>query len=309
MGRGAEGTARMKIGFTLPQFGPVAGDTGELVRFAREAERLGADSLWVGDRLLAAVNPTVGYGGRDTIPETFHSVLDPFALMSAAAAVTERVEIGANVLIAPWYSPAVLARSLTTIDRVSGGRLLPGFGTGWSPEEYEAAGVPMSQRGARLDECLDAVFAWWSDNPVEYSGQYWSVPSAHVDIKPDRRPRPPVYLAGFAGAAVERVARRSDGWLPLHVPDADEFDPEAVNGPMSRIRRLAGEVGRDPAALGAVFRVYPLTTEALGGVVDTIVRAERDTDVDHAFVEMMNLVDNVDQALDTVERVLRAARG
>ena len=181
----------MRTGFTLPQMGAPAHYAREATGFARQAERSGADSLWVGDRLPAPVNPTVGYGGGDDIPEAFHAVLDPFVLPSIAAACTEHVQIGTNVLNAPWYPTAVLARSLTSIDLVSGGRLVPGLGVGWSPEEYLATGVPMSQRGARLEECLDALEAYWSDNPVEYHGKHWTVPATYADLKPVQRPRPP----------------------------------------------------------------------------------------------------------------------
>lgn len=299
----------MQIGFTLPQMGALANEAARAARFAAEAERLGADSLWVGDRMLAPVNPSVGYMGGDGIPEVFHSVLDPFALMSAAAAVTERVRIGSNVLNAPWYPPALLARSLTTIDQISGGRLIAGFGTGWSPEEYQAAGVPMPQRGARLDECLDVLFSWWSENPVEHHGEHWSVPASRVNVKSVQRPRPPVHLAAFSPAALRRVARRADGWLPVHVPGASEFDPAALNGTMAEIRRHAAEAGRDPAELGAVLRINPVSPENLDETVETIKRAQAETEIDHVFVELMNLAKDVDQALEFAEQVLRLARG
>lgn len=299
----------VQIGFTLPQIGPLAHHAQEISRFAREAEGLGADSLWVGDRLLAPVEPTVGYGGGDSIPEVFHSVLDPFALMAVAASATENAHIGANILNGPWYAPAILSRSLTTIDQISGGRLMPGFGTGWSPEEYRAAGVPMEERGTRLDECLDALDALWTTNPAQYEGKHWSVPAAHVDVKPAQKPRPPVHLAGFATVAIRRVARRADGWLPVHVPGRGEFDPDSINAPMETIRGLAEQVGRDPAELGMVLRLYPTPAASLDQVVDSIVRAGRETDVDHVFVEMMNIAEDVDQALDQAQSVLAAVRG
>ncbi|WNI21426.1 MULTISPECIES: TIGR03619 family F420-dependent LLM class oxidoreductase [unclassified Streptomyces] len=298
----------MRIGFTLPQMGPVARQAHEAGRFAKEAEALGADSLWVGDRLLAPVEPTVGYGGGDSVPDTFRTVLDPFALMAVAATTTERAEIGANILQAPWYAPALLARSLTTIDLISGGRLLPGFGTGWSPEEYQAAGVPMKERGARLDEALDALEAWWTTDPVEFEGAYTRIPATYVGLKPVRRPRPPIYLAGFAPAAMRRVARRADGWLPVVQPGSGPFTPDAVNVPMAEVRRLAAEAGRDPSGLGMVLRVYPTTEATLDEVVGAITGAGRETDVDHCFVELMNIAHDVDHALELVRTVLDRAR-
>jgi probable F420-dependent oxidoreductase len=294
----------MRIGFTLPQMGLIAHYPREVGRFAREAEGLGAASLWVADRLLAPVQPTVGYAGTSSIPAAFHSVLDPFAILAIAAESTRNAQIGSNILVAPWYAPALLARSLTTIDLVSGGRLVAGLGTGWSPEEYQAAGIPMRERGVRLDECLDALNALWTANPAEYHGAHWTVPATYVDLKPAQRPRPPVYLAGFAPAAMRRVARRADGWLPVVTPGTGEFDPAAITVPMNRIRQLAGAEGRDPGELGMILRVYPGEAATVENVVDTIVRAEHEAGVTHAFVELMNIAADIDHALEIVSRVL-----
>lgn len=298
----------MRIGFSLPQMGPVARQANEVGRFAKEAEALGADSFWVADRLLAPVEPTVGYGDGGGIPDVFRTVLDPFAVLAVAAATTERAEIGANILQAPLYAPALLARSLTTIDLISDGRLLPGFGVGWSPEEYRAAGVSMRERGARLDEALDTLEAWWTTDPVEFEGTYTRIPATHVGLKPARRPRPPIYLAGYAPAALRRIARRADGWLPVVQPGSGPFDPDAVNVPLADIRRLAAEEGRDPSGLGVILRLYPTPEATLDEVVEAISAAGRETDVDHCFVELMNLAHDVDHALELVRTVLGMVR-
>ncbi|NYI03411.1 TIGR03619 family F420-dependent LLM class oxidoreductase [Allostreptomyces psammosilenae] len=301
----------MRVGFTLPQFGTLAHQAGQVTRFAREAERLGADSLWVGDRLLAPAEPTVGYAGGATIPRSFHSVLDPFALLAAAAAVTGRVELGSGVLNAPWYPPVALARSLTSIDQLSDGRLLVGFGTGWSPEEYRAAGVPMRERGARLEECLEVLDAFWSAEPgvpVRHRGRFWDVPPTHVALWPARRPRPPVYLAGSAPAATRRVALRADGWLPVVTVPGDVDPAAAIGEPLRRIRAEAERAGRDPASLGAVLRVVPLPGATLRDVVDFLARARDEAGIDHACVELGSPAENVDQALDLCQRLLEMTR-
>ncbi|MEU5024475.1 TIGR03619 family F420-dependent LLM class oxidoreductase [Streptomyces milbemycinicus] len=297
----------MRIGFSLPQFGALAHRPEEVARFARQAEELGAASLWVGDRLLDPVNPTVGYAGSDTIPPEFRTALDPFATLATAAAVTERVQLGSNVINAPWYPPAVLARSLTTIDAMSAGRLLVGLGTGWSPEEYEAVNVPMAERGRRLDEILDALTAWWTTNPVEYRGEHWTVPASYIDLKPATRPHPPVYLGGFAPTAIRRVARRADGWLPIAVPPVP-FDPQAaVIGPMATIREAAERAGRDSAALDAILRVNPSSGATVEDITKVLARAEEEAGVDHAFVDLLYLAKDVDQALDLAQRILDGA--
>ncbi|MGY0058196.1 TIGR03619 family F420-dependent LLM class oxidoreductase [Streptomyces sp. LZ34] len=297
----------MRIGFALPQFGALAHHPEEVARFARQAEELGAASLWVGDRLLDPVHPTVGYAGADTIPPEFRTALDPFATLATAAAVTERVQLGTNVINAPWYPPAVLARSLTTIDALSGGRLLVGLGTGWSPEEYEAVNVPMAERGRRLDETLDVLTAWWTANPVEHRGEHWTVPASYVDLKPAARPHPPVYLGGFVPTAFRRVARRAAGWLPIAVPPGP-FDPEAaVVRPMEHIREAAEREGRDPAALDAILRVNPTSEATVRDIATVLARAEEEAGVRHAFVDLIYLAKDVDQALDLAQQVLEGA--
>ena len=300
----------MQIGFTLPQMGSLAHYPREVARFARQAEQLGADSLWVGDRLLAPVNPTVGYGGGATIPRAFRALLDPFVLLSIAAVSTERVQIGTNVLNAPWYPPAVLARSLTSIDLVSDGRLVAGLGVGWSPEEYLAVGIPMAQRGVRLDECLDALEAYWSDNPAEYHGTHWTVPATYADLKPVQRPRPPIYLGGYSPAAMRRAARRADGWLPVVRPGSGtwEFSAAAINGPVSQLRIMAAEQGRDPSRLGLILRVYPTAEGTVDQVVDVITGAGQCTAVEHAFVDLMEVAKDVDHALEIIKQILERSR-
>jgi probable F420-dependent oxidoreductase len=300
----------MRIGFTLPQVGALAHEAGEIARFAREAEGLGAESLWVFDRLLAPVRPVIGYNGADSFPPEFDSLLDPFTVLAVAASATERVSLGTNVLNAPWYPPALLARSLTTIDQVSGGRLIPGFGAGWSPDEFEAVGIPLNERGARLDECLDVLEAIWTTNPAEYHGRYWSLPATRAALKPVQRPRPPIFLAGFAPAAMRRVARRADGWLPAVMPGAGPLDPAgSIAAPMAQIRTLAEEQGRDPGELSMILRVYPLGTAGLDEIAETILRAGEEAGVDHAFVDLMYQAKSVDHALELAGHILALTGG
>jgi len=298
----------MRIGFALPQFGALARRGDQVALFAQRVEDLGADSLWVGDRLLAPVNPVVGYGGGSTIPEVFRAILDPFTLLAVAATATRRVRLGTNVLNAPWYPPALLARALTSIDVISGGRLVAGLGIGWSPDEYAAAGVPMNERGARLDECLDALDLLWTATPAGYQGTYWSVPATHAELKPVQSPHPPVYLAGMTPAAQRRVARRSDGWLPVIRPGAAPFDPAAITGPLGRIRATASELGRDPAAIGAILRVYPVAGATAGETAGALVRAGREAGIEDAFVDLMMMARDIDDAISLAGQILDRAR-
>lgn len=292
----------MRIGFGLPQFGRAAEDADQTMRFAATMEERGAASLWAADRLLAAVDPRVGYGGGPDIPEQMRAAHDPLALLTAAAAVTSRVQLGTSTLNAPWYPAALLARQATTVDRISRGRLLLGLGTGWSPEEYDAVGVPMGERGDRLDECLDVFATWWNDDPVRHDGKVASIAPSHVRVKPHGIP---VYLAGFAPRARRRVAERADGFLPVIVPGADPR--KAVTRPWEQLRGMARDAGRDPAVLGAVLRVNPRAGQTVDDVVATLRRAAAETEIEHAFVDLMYLADDADASLELATRILDAA--
>jgi len=293
----------VKIGFSIPQYARLASDAGQTARFARELEAAGADSLWVGDRLFAAVDPRIGYGGMmDTIPEEFNSVLDPFTLLGVAAGATERVQLGTHVLVATWYPPVVLARALTTVDVVSNGRLLPGLGVGWSPEEYEAVGLEFRQRGKRLDETLDALEAIWTTDPAEYQGTLVTVPRHHANLKPVQRPRPPIYLGSFSEAGLQRVGRRGDGWLPVLIPGRPDLD--GLRGQRTIVEKAAVEAGRDPKTIDAIVRVNLAKGDAPQTVVDDIKRVADELGFEHFFIEQMYVDDTVDQAITSAKAFL-----
>ncbi|MFI6374433.1 TIGR03619 family F420-dependent LLM class oxidoreductase [Streptomyces sp. NPDC050546] len=302
----------MRIGFALPQYGAMAQHLDQVAHFAQTAEELGADSLWVGDRVLAAVDPTVGYEGTDTIPWQMNALLDPFVALSVAATATERALLGTSALVAPWYSPLLLARSLSGVDVVSRGRLVPGLGTGWSPEEYQGTGVPWKERGARLDECLDVLEAVWTTDPVEqHEGTHYSFPAAHIGPKPVQRPRPRIYLSGFTPASRRRAARRGSGILPAAaLYPGYRFDPAAtVSGPLEHVRKMAAEKGHDPADIDAILRINPTPESSVEAVVDVILRTRQETDVNHVFVDFAYLADrSVDQALELAQKTLELTR-
>jgi probable F420-dependent oxidoreductase len=294
----------IRLGFALPQFGALAAYGDQIGRFAAEAERLGARSLWVGDRLIAPVHPVVGYSGGSTIPPEFRSVLDPFALLTVAATATRTAALGFNVLNFPWYAPAMLARSLTTIDIVSGGRLVPGFGIGWSSDEYQAAGIPWQARGARLDEGLDVLEKLWGASPAVHEGPLYTLPETYADLRPVQQPRPPIYLGGTTEAALRRIGRRADGWLPAgRLPGF--LTPDRIIAQREIIQTAARAAGR-PEDLPTVLRVNVAAHTSVEEIVDAMETVAEQAGVTDMFVDPTYLVSDVDESLALVERLLSA---
>lgn len=290
------------LGFALPQFGDAAG--GEVGRFAAEVEQLGAASLWVGDRLVAPVHPTVGYAGTDTIPTQFRKGLDPFVALAVAAQATATSRLGSSVLVAPWYPPAQLARQLTSLDVISGGRLTVGLGVGWSPDEYQAAGADFSGRGAQLDELLDVLDAWWTTNPVRHDGTRFSIPESWVDLKPAQQPRPPVFLGARSASGLARIGRRADGWLAVvRVPGVDL---DALRGQRKAIDDAASAAGREPLAIATAVRINVAPKASLHDVASA-VRLLAEAGYTDAFVDLTYVVSGVDAQLDWAQRLIEAS--
>jgi len=238
----------MRLGFALPQVGSV-GTAESINKVARRAEELGYSSLWVLDRLLYPLNPRVPYPiGDGSLPKLYQRVLDPLQTLAFAAARTEKIGIGTSVLNLPWYNPVLLARTLTSLDVLSGGRLRVGFGIGWSPDEYEAAGTEWKTRGKRAEEYVSTIKKIWSSDTVEVQGSDFAVTKSTFGLKPIQKPYPPIYMAAYVPSAMSRVAKEANGWFPVGVPLS------AVGGMFQAIQGMAKEAGRDPKSLDLVIR-------------------------------------------------------
>jgi len=246
----------MKIGFAVPNIGPVA--TPEAVKtVAQRAEALGYHSLWTVERLLWPVEPQAPYPATPDgkLPEQYKYCLDPLDTLTFAAAHTNTIKLGTSVLDIPYYNPVTLARRLTTIDVLSKGRLRVGFGVGWSPDEMQAAGADMKVRGARADEFLQVLKAIWTTDPAEYRGRFFTLPKSYVGPKPIQKPHPPIFLAAYTQPAMRRVATMAEGWNPAGVPI------DAMSYMFGAIRQMAEDAGRDPAELSMIVRANLFLTD------------------------------------------------
>ncbi|MDI6104398.1 TIGR03619 family F420-dependent LLM class oxidoreductase [Actinoplanes sp. NEAU-A12] len=297
----------VKLGVSLPQFSHF--DPGaDVVAAARAMEEIGYDSLWVFERVLVPEDQSGPHGLYSVPglpwPDIYRGVADALVTLATAAAVTERIELGTGVLVVPLHLPTRLARELATLDAASGGRLIAGLGTGWSPDEFAAtAPVPLTERGRALDDFLDIAAAVWGPNPVSFSTRHYEVAAADIGPKP-ARPIPVLLGAGPGSEkALRRVARRADGWV------ASGVTPEQVTATRARLRELAEEAGRDPGAIGCTVQIaamaltepsaqprQPFTGTVAQFAEDVAAMAE--AGADHVYLTLPAAVRDVKELID-----------
>ena len=233
----------MQLGFAVPISGSWA-SPANCVEIARKAEELGYASLWTFQRLLSPLD-----ADAPVLPPPYHSVHDPLATLAYLAGHTSKARLGVAVVNVPYYTPLVLAKILTTIDHLSDGRLDAGLGIGWLPQELEAVGVPAARRGARAEDFLRSLRAIWTDEVVEYAGDFYRVPRSRVAPRPVQKPHPPILLGGTAEPALRRAGRVAAGWISSSRADLNRID-ESV----AIVRTGAVDAGRDPDELRFVCR-------------------------------------------------------
>jgi probable F420-dependent oxidoreductase len=227
----------VKFGVFLPSF-IVPGHEGthgdEIRAFARRAEELGFDALWITDHIITA--------------RRFYRVgwLDSLMTLSHVAAVTNQIRLGTSILILPVRQPAVLAKEIATLHALSGGRYIFGIGTGWYGPEFEACGVKKEERGRRTDEVLDATLALLAAPDVDFAGRFYTLDN--VTVEPHAVPRPEVWAAGGSQLVhpsspepsrlhprvLDRITR-SDGWIARPT-----CPPELIAADLAKIRSARG---------------------------------------------------------------------
>jgi probable F420-dependent oxidoreductase len=234
----------MQLGFAVPVSGSWA-TPDNCAEIALRAEALGYASLWTFQRLLCPVDGD----DQPVLPPQYRSVHDPLTTLAYLAALTTTPRLGMAVLNMPFYPPIVLAKMLTTIDHLSGGRLDAGLGIGWADEEYAAAGASKERAGARAEDYLRCLRTIWTDDIVEYDSEFYRVPRSRVDPKPLQQPHPPVLLGGAAAPALRRAGRLTSGWISSSQADLSRIDES-----IAIVRDAARDAGRDPDELRFICR-------------------------------------------------------
>lgn len=202
-------------------------DPGRFRVVAELAEELGYDTIWAGEHL------------------SFHNpILDIGVALSTFAAVTNRIGLGAGVVLLPLRHPSLVAKWAGSLDYVSGGRLLLGVGVGGEgAKDFEAVGVPLGERGSRTDEAIAALRVLFTERPASFAGLHYSFREIAIEPAPVRPAGPPILVGGRSEAARRRAGTLGDGWLPYLV------SPRSLAVGIEEVRAHASAAGRDPDEL------------------------------------------------------------
>jgi probable F420-dependent oxidoreductase len=249
----------MKVGLVLPQFGEHA--TAEnIIYIATEAEKEGIDSVWVLDRLLWPIKPQTPYVASPdgSLPVEYQNVLDPLTTLTYVAAVTEQISLGTSVIDIFFQNPIVLSKRITTLDILSDGRVIAGLGIGWSKDEYEVSGVPYKDKGTRADEYLQVLKKIWTDDVVEFRGQFYNIPASKIGPKPVQKPQPPILLGGFSPKTLSRIVNYANGWIGVAGFGPLEQLEQVING----LKESARKADKDPSKISIYMVSYPNVLES-----------------------------------------------
>jgi alkanesulfonate monooxygenase len=206
---------------------PEQPDPQALFAYARRAEELGFDSVWVWDHILLGVDPPF-------------PIIDSLTLLAAIAARTRRIKLGTGVLVLPLRNPVVLAKELASLDRIAGGRLLLGLASGWYKREFDAVGVPFQERGRIMDRNLEILRRLWTETQVNAEYPPHLLRGANLSPKPQQLP--PILIGGYVDQVLKRAALNG-GWLTYF------YTPEGFAQSWGKVRAFAEMAGKDPAAL------------------------------------------------------------
>ncbi|HIG00167.1 MAG TPA: LLM class F420-dependent oxidoreductase [Myxococcales bacterium] len=234
----------MKIGVTIH-----ATDTGiNPVELAQEAESRGFHSLYIPEHThIPTSRRTPAPTGEAVLPEEYSRSPDPYISLAAAAAVTDRIELGTGIGLPAQHDHITFAKELATLDVISAGRFVFGIGFGWNHEEMENHGVDVKHRRELVREKVLAMQALWGNDVAEYHGDWIDMEPSWQWPKPLQQPRPPILIGGGAGPKLfAHIAEYADGWMPI--------GGSGMREALARLREAMAERDRDPAQL----RVVPM---------------------------------------------------
>jgi probable F420-dependent oxidoreductase len=247
----------------------------DISELARALETRGFASLYLPEHTHIPVSRRTPFPGGGELPKKYSHTHDPFVALSFAAAATKKLLLGTGICLVPEHDPIVTAKSVASLDQLSGGRVVFGIGGGWNVEEMENHGAQYKTRFKLMRERILAMKALWTQEEAAFHGEFVNFDAVWSWPKPKQRPHPPILLGGESNYTLRRIVEYCDGWIPRPVAGFTPRDATA------RLRRMAEAKGRDPASLSiTVFRA-PADKAALADY--------RATGIDGALLEVPDL--------------------
>ena len=240
----------------------------QLRSVAQRAEDLGYDHVWVSDHIVLPKKVDSFYPYAADGVATFkpdEPYYEPLAALNFIAGCTQRIRLGTHVLIIPYRNPVLTAKILSTLDVLSGGRVILGAGVGWMEEEFQAMGLDTyKERGAVTDEYLQLFKELWTKESPSFQGKYYQISDVGFEPKPVQKPHLPIWIGGHSGPAIRRAAKYGDGWMPIGLRPPAILDPEELGGKIARLRKLTVEAGRPEDAVTLTFSTGVVFNDAAG---------------------------------------------
>lgn len=285
------GRTQMRFGLLPAYPANVAADPNWMVEFARHAEVVGFESIYIPEHIVvpAGYERRYPYSPDGSIPLADDcSFPDPLELLSFLAAATESIVLATGVLVLPAHHPVLLAKRAATLDALSGGRVRLGVGVGWMREEFEALDADFDTRGARADEMITAMRVLWAEDEPTFHGSFFSFERARCLPRPLQPGGVPIHIGGHSPAAARRAGRLGDGFQPLGVED-DELDHL-----MQVLRDAANAAGRDAEAIELTL------LGVVGGTTPDDVKRAEEQGANRLILG--TLTGDLDQAKDELSR-------
>lgn len=226
-----------------------------VLKLAREVERIGYDQLDMFDHVVMGL-PTESRPAPMYPPQM--PILEALMTLSFVAAATSKIGLGTEVLVLPQRNPTLVAKQISTLDTLSGGRVRLGVGVGWQEAEYQALGEEFDNRGKRMDEAIHILRSYWGDKKIDFQSEYYQLDAIAMEPKPPQGAKLPIWIGGHAPVALRRVGELGDGWLAT-----SRGTDEQLMAARDKIRSHAERAGRNPDDIGFQMMLdVPPTTEA-----------------------------------------------
>ena len=309
----------MTYGCTLPNRGALAGPEN-LRSLATRAEELGFDHVWVSDHIVIPTNISSAYPYSPTgafASDPSQPYCEALSALSYLAGCTKRVKLGTHVLVLPYREPVLTAKIVSTLDYMSGGRVILGIGVGWMKEEFEALGLStFAERGSVSDEHIRIFRELWTKEDPEFQGRHYQFSGVKFHPKPVQAPNLPIWVGGHTPAAIRRAARLGDGWMPIGLRPPAELEPEEMADHIDNLRELTEKAGRPPEAVEVTFSTNIAFGTSGGGPRRSLTGSAEEIGADlvlYQQVGVQNFIfgfegDSVEQVMENMDRFATEVR-